>query len=134
MAVRDWSARPILTMWLVGMAVECTLALALVGSGGTDSHPQFLRDAGDSAPAILGNPSDPRRKELYGELRDSLGIAVIVSGDTLTTFQRDSFSMAVHTRGDTVRDVTLSPSAQRTVARAIEGVAAGLNAIGPKLL
>lgn len=81
---------------------------------GTDA-PRF----GVQPLSLLGSPNDPRRQELYQYLRDSLGIQVAIIGDTLTTFTKDSLSLDVLTHGDTVRDLDLSPAAERQVAEVV---------------
>ena len=108
-------------LWGFGLLAECLVIFLLFFasnrevSAPTPTHPDRVFN-------LFGPPNDPRRQEVYQYLRDSLGIQITIAGDTLTTFTKDSLSLAVLARGDTVRNLDLSPAAERKVAGVVAPV------------
>ncbi|MBB4634241.1 hypothetical protein [Longimicrobium terrae] len=132
MAIRDWSARRIRGLWIVGVLAEL-LVIYLVFVAARIEQKRAVRAWADSRPDVSGPTAELRRQEFYRLLQDSFGISVHVAGDTLTTFSKDSFSVAAVTHGDTLRRLDLSPAAERTVNAVTAPIGQALVDMAPEM-
>jgi hypothetical protein len=130
-AIRDWTPGRIRWLWTFGLIAELLVIYVFVAP----RYSLAPRAPGyDSVFSVPGPPSDPQRQEWHRILRDSLGINVAVSGDTLTTFSRDSFALAILNRGDTFRTLSLSLAARRAASTVTRPIAEALRAAAPFMI
>lgn len=133
MAIRDWSASRIRGLWIAGAFAEL-LVIYLVFVVPRIERGRRASAWADSVPSLAGPAGDRRRQEFHRLLQDSFGISVHVAGDTMTTFSKDSFSVAAVTHGDTLRRLELSPAAERTVSAFTTPIGNALIRMAPTML
>ena len=122
MALRDWPPATIRNLWLLGAVLEAALVAWMFSTGGSPAAAS-PPSVPDSARVSLVAPRDPaQREKLDRILRDSVGIAVTRQGDSLATFQKDSFAATFVLHRDSVREIRLSPAAEREVGRTVGAV------------